>query len=153
MDRGLVLIENTDLHADLLREAREHALGADADLVLLVTLTEDEFEETQEVLDTIGDVEHTSYTEQDAFKGAMNDAEEVAREVFGTDDEVSYEIVPRIASEKERAETVIEVAEEEGADHVFILGRNRSPTGKALFGDLAQFVILNFDGYVTLHTE
>ncbi|ELZ64022.1 universal stress protein [Haloferax sp. Atlit-10N] len=153
MDRGLVLIENTDLHADLLREAREHALGADADLVLLVTLTEDEFEETQEVLDTIGDVEHTSYTEQDAFKGAMNDAEEVAREVFGADDEVSYEIVPRIASEKERAETVIEVAEEEGADHVFILGRNRSPTGKALFGDLAQFVILNFDGYVTLHTE
>ncbi|WP_148416733.1 universal stress protein [Haloferax sp. KTX1] len=153
MDRGLVLIENTDLHADLLREAREHALGADADLVLLVTLTEDEFEETQEVLDTIGDVEHTSYTEQDAFRGAMNDAEEVAREVFGTDDEVSYDIVPRIASEKERAETVIEVAEEEGADHVFILGRNRSPTGKALFGDLAQFVILNFDGYVTLHTE
>ncbi|MCO8265201.1 universal stress protein [Haloferax sp. AB510] len=153
MDRGLVLIENTDSHADLLREAREHALGADADLVLLVTLTEDEFEETQEVLDTIGDVEHTSYTEQDAFKGAMNDAEEVARAVFGTDDEVSYEIVPRIASEKERAETVIEVAEAEGADHVFILGRNRSPTGKALFGDLAQFVILNFDGYVTLHTE
>ncbi|CQR51913.1 MULTISPECIES: universal stress protein [Haloferax] len=153
MDRGLVLIENTDSHADLLREAREHALGADADLVLLVTLTEDEFEETQEVLDTIGDVEHTSYTEQDAFKGAMNDAEEVAREVFGTDDEVSYDIVPRIAAEKERAETVIEVAEEEDADHVFILGRNRSPTGKALFGDLAQFVILNFDGYVTLHTE
>ncbi|ELZ96333.1 universal stress protein [Haloferax sulfurifontis] len=153
MDRGLVLIENTDSHADLLREAREHALGADADLVLLVTLTEDEFEETQEVLDTIGDVEHTSYTEQDAFRGAVNDAEEVAREVFGTDDEVSYEIVPRIASEKERAETVIEVAEAEGADHVFILGRNRSPTGKALFGDLAQFVILNFDGYVTLHTE
>ncbi|EMA06402.1 universal stress protein [Haloferax denitrificans] len=153
MDRGLVLIENTDSHADLLREAREHALGADADLVLLVTLTEDEFEETQEVLDTIGDVEHTSYTEQDAFRGAMNDAEEVAREVFSTDDEVSYDIVPRIASEKERAETVIEVAEAEGADHVFILGRNRSPTGKALFGDLAQFVILNFDGYVTLHTE
>ncbi|GGC64871.1 universal stress protein [Haloferax sulfurifontis] len=153
MDRGLVLIENTDSHADLLREAREHALGADADLVLLVTLTEDEFEETQEVLDTIGDVEHTSYTEQDAFRGAVNDAEEVAREVFGTDDEVSYDIVPRIASEKERAETVIEVAEAEGADHVFILGRNRSPTGKALFGDLAQFVILNFDGYVTLHTE
>jgi len=153
MDRGLVLIENTDSHADLLREAREHALGADADLVLLVTLTEDEFEETQEVLDTIGDVEHTSYTEQDAFKGAMNDAEEVAREVFSTDDEVSYDIVPRIASEKERAETVIEVADEEAADHVFILGRKRSPTGKALFGDLAQFVILNFDGYVTLHTE
>ncbi|ELZ61924.1 MULTISPECIES: universal stress protein [unclassified Haloferax] len=153
MDRGLVLIENTDSHADLLREAREHALGADADLVLLVTLTEDEFEETQEVLDTIGDVEHTSYTEQDAFKGAMNDAEEVARKVFATDDEVSYEIVPRIAAEKERAETVIDVADEEGADHVFILGRKRSPTGKALFGDLAQFVILNFDGYVTLHTE
>jgi nucleotide-binding universal stress UspA family protein len=153
MDRGLVLIENSESHKDLLREAREHALGSGADLKLLVTLTEDEFEETQEVLDTIGDIEHTSYTEQDAYQGAMNDAEAIAREVFDTDDEVSYEIIPRIASEKDRAETVIEVADEEGADHVFIIGQKRSPTGKALFGDLAQYVILNFNDYVTIHAE
>lgn len=153
MDRGLVLIENSESHAELLQEAKEHALGSGADLILLVTLTEDEFEETQEVLDTIGDIEQTSYTEQDAYQGAMNDAETVARSVFDDDDEVSYEIIPRISPKKERAETVIEVAEEEGADHVFILGQKRSPTGKALFGDLAQHVILNFNGYVTIHAE
>ncbi|EMA59713.1 universal stress protein [Halorubrum lipolyticum] len=153
MDRGLVLIENSESHAELLREAKEHALGAGADLVLLVTLTEDEFEETQEVLDTIGNIEQTSYTDQDAYQAAMNDAEEVSRAVFDDDDEVTYEIVPRISSEKERGETVIEVAEEMDADHVFTLGQKRSPTGKALFGDLAQYVVLNFDGYVTLQTE
>jgi nucleotide-binding universal stress UspA family protein len=153
MDRGLVLIENSVSHAELLQEAKDHAIGAGADLILLVTLTEDEFEETQEVLDTIGNIEQTSYTDQDAYKAAMNDAEEVSRAVFDTDDEVSYEIVARISSKKERAETVIEVAEEMDADHVFTLGQKRSPTGKAIFGDLAQYVVLNFNGYVTLHTE
>ncbi|RKD89240.1 universal stress protein [Halopiger aswanensis] len=153
MDRGLVLIENSESHAELLQEAKEHALGSGADLILLVTLTEDEFEETQEVLNTIGDIEQTSYTDQNAYQAAMNDAEEVSRSVFDDDDEVSYEIVPRVSSEKERAETVIEVAEEMDADHVFILGQKRSPTGKALFGDLAQYVVLNFNGYVTLNTQ
>lgn len=152
MDRGLVLVENTEAHEQLLQEAKEHAVGADADLVLLVTLSEKEYEETRDVLDTIADAERTSYTDEDAFKGATNDAETVARSVLG-DGTVSYDIVARIAADKERAETVIDVAEETGADHVFVVGRKRSPTGKAIFGDLAQYVILNFDGYVTLHTE
>ncbi|MFC7203145.1 universal stress protein [Haloferax namakaokahaiae] len=151
MDKGVVLIENTESHADLLREASEHAVGADAELVLLVTLTEDEFEEAQEVIDTIADVEHTSYTDDTALNAAVSDIEDLARSAV--DSSVSYEIVPRVAADKERANTVIEVAEANEADHVYILGQNRSPTGKALFGDLAQYVILNFDGYVTLQTE
>jgi len=35
---------------------------------------------------------------------------------------------------------------------VFVRGRRRSPTGKAVFGDTAQAVILNFDGFVTVAT-
>lgn len=152
MERGLVLIKNTDSHRELLREAREQALGSGAELLLLVTLTESEYEETQEMLDTIGDVENTSYTDDEVFAAAANDAKELARDVLKGED-VSYQILSRIADEDERAETVISAATEEDCDHVFVIGRNRSPAGKALFGDLAQHVILNFDGYVTLQTE
>ncbi|MFC6825195.1 universal stress protein [Halopelagius fulvigenes] len=152
MDRGVVLLEDTEMHRRLLREAKEHAVGADTDLVLLVTLTEEEYEETHEMLDTIGSVEHTTYTDDQVLTAATNVAEELARDVLA-DGAVSYEIVPRVADEKDRAETVVTVAEETGSDHAFVLGRRRSPTGKAIFGDLAQHVVLNFDGYVTLHAQ
>lgn len=152
MDRGLVLVDDSDAHRQLLQEAREHAAGADADLVLLVTLTENEYEETQDMLDTIGSIEHTTYTDDQALTAATNVAEELARDVLA-DGAISYEVVPRVANEDERAEAVIDVAEETESDHVFVVGRKRSPTGKALFGDLAQYVILNFDGYVTLHAK
>jgi hypothetical protein len=36
---------------------------------------------------------------------------------------------------------------------VFLAGRKRSPTGKALFGDQTQAVILDFDGAVTVITK
>jgi nucleotide-binding universal stress UspA family protein len=47
-------------------------------------------------------------------------------------------------------EDVIAVAEREGCDHVFIAGKRRSPSGKAIFGDVTQSIILNFDGMVTV---
>lgn len=152
MDRGLILLDDTEAHRKLLREAKEHAIGADADLVLLVTLTEDEYEETQEMLDAIGSVENTTYTDDQVLTAATNVAEDLARDVLFEGD-VSYEVAPRVADEDERAEAVIDTAAETESDHVFVLGRKRSPTGKALFGDLAQYVVLNFDGYVTLHAE
>ena len=152
MDRGLVLVDDTETHRRLLQEAKEHAVGADADLVLLVTLTEDEYGETQEMLDTIGSVENTTYTDDNVLAAATNVAEEPARDVLA-DGAVPYEVVPRVANGDDRAETVVEVAEETESDHVFVLGRKRSPTGKAIFGDLAQYVVLNFDGYVTLQAE
>ena len=41
-----------------------------------------------------------------------------------------------------------EVAEANSCDYVFILGQRRTPAGKVIFGDTAQSVILNFNGYV-----
>lgn len=40
-------------------------------------------------------------------------------------------------------ETFVSIAEESNADLLFIQGRSRSPTGKALFGSVAQTVLLN----------
>ncbi|MFC6725558.1 universal stress protein, partial [Halobium palmae] len=66
-------------------------------------------------------------------------------------DDVELSVVARTTDDV--AETVLEVAQERGCDHAFLLGKRRSPTGKALFGDVAQQVVLNFDGYVTLSTS
>jgi len=52
----------------------------------------------------------------------------------------------------DRDARIIEEADRRDADHVFVSGRKRSPTGKALFGDDTQRVVLDFDGPVTVVT-
>jgi nucleotide-binding universal stress UspA family protein len=41
--------------------------------------------------------------------------------------------------------SVVRVAEEVGADSIFVGGPKRSPAGKAIFGSVAQSIILNAD--------
>ena len=43
----------------------------------------------------------------------------------------------------EHGERIVDLAEEVDADMVFVGGRRRSPTGKAVFGSTAQEVLLN----------
>lgn len=45
---------------------------------------------------------------------------------------------------------VFELANEHGCDHLFVQTARRSPTGKAIFGDVAQTLILNFEGATTV---
>jgi nucleotide-binding universal stress UspA family protein len=48
---------------------------------------------------------------------------------------------------------VLAEARHRGCDHVFVTGRKRSPAGKAIFGDVAQRIVLEFDGAVTVLAE
>jgi len=55
----------------------------------------------------------------------------------------------RGAVDDDSPRAVVSMAQQEGVDHIVIGGRNRSPTGKALFGDHAQHILLEASCPVT----
>lgn len=63
MERGIVTVDDTERHKQLLREAGECASGTDAELVLVALILESGFEEDIETLDLIGEVESVQYGE------------------------------------------------------------------------------------------
>ncbi|CDK38582.1 universal stress protein [Halorubrum sp. AJ67] len=151
MEDAFVAIDDPDHSSDLLREAAAYAVGADAELVLYFPLTPEEFEESQESLDKIGRVEHKDYGDEDAQTVAKQFVDDIAREPLA-DFDVEYSVVTDVTEEID-AGRIIELAEERGCDHVYTTGRRRSPTGKAMFGDTTQQLILNFSGFVTVRTN
>ncbi|MCO8246673.1 MULTISPECIES: universal stress protein [unclassified Haladaptatus] len=149
MERGVVAIDTTDTHRDLLREAGTYAAASDAELVVLAFLDESEYEADVETLESVGEVENVNYDTGAVTEAAANEATEFAAEVLDGMD-VDFRTVVAVVDDKERGTRVIEAGEKYDCDHAFVVGKSRSPTGKALFGDFAQRVVLNFDGYVTL---
>lgn len=150
MDTALVVLPEGE-QIDLLENAGELAAGVDATLFVLSLIDEDEVERNIETLDTISEIEDISYgIDAASTEPARNAARDAAKAAF--DEGVDYEAIGVVVESDKRANTIIDVAEDCDCDHVFIAGRQRSPTGKAIFGDVAQSVILNFDGYVTVMT-
>lgn len=152
MNHGVVVVEDDPIHRSLLREAGEYAAATDAELLLLAFLDEESYERDLETLESIGRVENASYDSGSVIDGAVSDVRELADDVLDGL-AVEFEVAVAVAEEDERADRVIEASAEYDCDHAFIVGKSRSPTGKALFGDFAQRVILNFDGYVTTATD
>lgn len=144
----LVVIERGDAGEKLLRKASQSAKGADTDLVLLSLLSEGEFEADLETVESIAEVENTTLGGSEVMDAAGQFAEQQARKVV--DDDVEWQRVEHVLDDGNRAARTIAVAEEHDCDHLFLLGKRRSPTGKAMFGDATQSILLNFDGYVTV---
>ena len=149
MERGVVVIDDTRAHRELLSEAAEYASGGDAELLLLRFIDEDAYEREIETLETIGEIENVNYSDREVTEAATADTRELATEVLDGFD-VDFGVVVSVTSSGGRADRLLEAGDEHGCDHAFIVGESRSPTGKALFGDFAQSVVLNFDGYVTV---
>jgi len=149
MDKALVVYDEDD--TELLAEAGELAAGVDAKLFVLSLLTADEFADARETLDVVAEEEHTSYDDEVVLDVAKREAREAAKETFGDlDIDLDWQAVgARIGDDETAASRIIDVAEDRDVDHVFLTGQQRSPTGKAVFGDRTQAVILNFDGPVT----
>jgi len=148
MERALAIVDGTEAAKDLVREAGELAAGVDAELLLLHVTTEAEFNDRAEALAGITGL-GGAYTVDRARDGARQFAADVGAAVLDEVD-VDYEAIGELGDEEE---TVLDVARRRDVDHIFVSGRQRSPAGKAIFGDTAQSIILEFDGAVTITTH
>lgn len=151
MTRGLVSLEETDVHRELLAEAAASARGSDGDLMVLWHLDADEYDEDVTTLEAVGRIENVEYDHSSIIDGAASKARAFVTSVLG-DTDADVRIAVDVGSEAGRADRVLDTATEYDCDHVFIIGDSRSPTGKAVFGDFAQQVVLNFEGYTTVRT-
>lgn len=148
MERALVVVDAKESSTTLVREAGELAEAVGSELVLVHVTTDEEYEDRRQTMEDIPD-SRVHYSNKQALEGAKEFAEDVGREVLDELD-VSWESIGAVG----KAQTeIIEAAADHDCDHLFIAGEKRSPTGKALFGDVAQSVVLNFDGPVTVVTE
>lgn len=142
MDRALVVAEPTERGRELIEIAGEITAGAGAQLVLLRAIDETEYgrdlqrkaNTSMEGMDSIEEVEQK----------ARETAEGLGENVLG--DDVSYTVEVLFGK---LPDDLLAKADELNADHLFIAGEKRSPTGKVLFGDTTQAILLNFDGPVT----
>lgn len=148
MDRALVVVEPTDAAEDLAREAASLAEGVDAEVVVIHATTSEEYTARRQAMSSMAG-SAGEYTTADASEGAARFASDVADDVFAAFD-VEYETAGYVG---DKGATVLRAAAEHDCDHVFLPGRKRSPTGKALFGDDTQQVLLEFDGPVTVVTS
>lgn len=148
MDHALAVVGPTETAKTLVREAGELAAGVGATLTLVHVTDEDVYDERREELAKVTDAE-SAYSVGQAVEGARSYASDVGREVL-EDVDVAYDAVGSVG---DRAETVLTELDRRGCDHVFITGHRRSPTGKALFGDDTQRVILDATVPVTVVTE
>lgn len=147
MDHALVVVDASDGAKRLVREAGDLAKGVDAELTLLHVTDEDEYNDKTAAMASIPEA-NVSYSHEQAEEGGRQFVRDVAREALPED--IDFNAVGDVG---ERVDAILHQAERLGCDHIFIAGRQRSPTGKALFGDVAQSVILDFDGAVTIVTE
>ncbi|WP_255171681.1 universal stress protein [Natrononativus amylolyticus] len=150
MDRALAVVDGTESNGDLLREAGELAAGVGASVVVLSVMTQDGYDDELEALSQIESIERTTYNKEPEHLTAAA-AERAANQHLP---DVEYETRGLLVEDEgERADAIVDTAEDAGCDYVFLVGKRRSPTGKALFGDTAQSVLLNFDGRVVVTME
>ena len=150
MERALVVIDDTDTHRRLLAEAGEFARNGAAELVVLAWTTPEAAAEGNDAIEWVERMEGTTFEETDAAALTRQFAEEFTADVLG---DVDVEIETAITAEGDLDDEILSASERLACDHVFLVGRKRSPTGKAIFGDVAQRVLLNFDGPVTVVME
>ncbi|WP_222913800.1 universal stress protein [Natrinema sp. SYSU A 869] len=143
---GTVLVVQTGDKPDqkLLSAAKKHAIGTETEILFCRIIDEKQFQnnlqrrvKSDRAVESVDDMEEIATT----------DAEAITKEAFGSD--VPYTVVGIVGT---IPDDLIQLADERDCDHIFVSGKSRSPAGKAVFGDVAQSIILHFDGPVTVTT-
>lgn len=145
MSTALVVLTSDDPKKQLLSAANRYVSGTETELIVCRCIDEIQYQsdlqrkaESGEETPSIDDLE----------RSARDAAAEVAKTAFG--DDVEYTAIGIVG---DLHDDILRMADQHGCDHVFVTGKKRSPTGKVLFGDIAQSIILDFDGPVTVTTE
>lgn len=118
----------------LARTAGDIAGPAGANVVLVHVFTDEEYEKTLANL-RVDDPDETTPDEaarRHATIRTIGDTLDAAA--------IDFEVQGAVG---EHTESIVDVAEQAGADLVIVGGRRRSPTGKAVFGSTAQEVMLS----------
>lgn len=142
MTRALVVVEPRESIEELLGVASDFARGGGAELVLFHAA--DKFE-NDTVRDRMRDLTGREQSYRTGIEGAREFATDLG-EAFLADD-IDFEVAGAFG---DKADRILNAIEQEECDHVFLTGRRRSPTGKAMFGDVTQSVLLNADVPVTV---
>jgi nucleotide-binding universal stress UspA family protein len=119
----------------LAEEAIDIAGPADATVVIGHVFTREEFDDR---VDALGFDREAAEVDPDDVAGRYSSVRELVALLDEAD--VAYEIHGLVG---DYADGVVALAEERDADLVLVGGRKRSPTGKAVFGSVAQEVMLS----------
>ncbi|MDG5761675.1 universal stress protein [Natronococcus sp. A-GB1] len=119
--------------ADLVDTVKEVVTDNSQVIVVHVFDTESYTETVENIANKGGE-----YVDPDKLAAQMS----VIQAIIGLFEEnaINYDVR---ATTENKGDGIVEIATESDADRVIIGGRQRSPTGKALFGSMAQNVLLN----------
>lgn len=127
----IAAISDSDQSRDIAARADELARAFDDDLHLVHVIEETEYTRIVEKQS------NTRETDTGSVEGnAAVQATDGLDEVISAD----YEVVGRVGNPGKK---VVEYAEEVDARYLVVGGRARSPVGKAIFGSVAQSILLN----------
>lgn len=144
MDTVLVVQTGDEPDQQLLHTAKRHVTGTETKIIFCRMVDE---KKVQNNLQRQANSERQTEGIDEMEEIAKTEADDIASDAFN--DEIPYEAMGFVGT---IPDDIIQVAEEENCKHIFVSGKKRSPAGKAVFGDVAQSVILQFDGPVTVTT-
>ncbi len=136
---------DADRAEEIAEAAVEVAKPAGATVHLAHVFTDEEYQEVLDQLEFNTELSEVSPDDTAKRHATIRSLADVLN-----DHGINYEIRGAVGA---HGETIVDLATETDADRVIVGGRKRSPTGKAVFGSVAQHVMLNSPCPVTFVRE
>jgi nucleotide-binding universal stress UspA family protein len=145
MGSVLIVLRNDEPDEELLAAANQYVMGTEESIVICRFVDEAQYQ---------SDVQQNarSGNEMDDIESIENAAANTATSIAESEFDGSV-LKTAIGTVGPIPESVFDIIEEYDCNHIFLSGKKRSPVGKAIFGDIAQQILLEFDGPVTITTD